>query len=257
MNCLEFRRQLLEDPYQSNDDLLEHEANCSECAAFSRKIRTQEAALRTLLKSPSPPPELAGKIRLGIEMEHRADAGRRVWFAAAASVLLMVGASMLSLFTERYQREHMSLAQNVIYHINDEARHLREPGPASPQRVHTVLARFGAELVGDIGRINFAAECVMQNRTGVHLILRGKQGPVTVFFMPGVQTSGAIPVGSQRFQGEIVPTRWGSLAVIGEQGEAIEPVITRATHAVRWPETSIGLAAIPHLGDKRVTQIDL
>jgi len=257
MNCLEYRRQLLQDPYQGSDELIEHEANCSECANFSREIRQQEASLRALLKTPNPPPELAENIRLGMRLEQRADTGRRVWFAAAASVLLMVGASMLSLFTERYEREHLALAQNVIYHIKDEAKHLRDPGPASPQRVKAVLARFGAELDGDIGRINFAAECVMRNRTGVHLVLSGKQGPVTVFFMPGEQAPGVIPVDSDRFHGEIIPTRWGTLAVVGEQNEDIDLVATRVRHAVRWPEVTPGRVAGTLNPARRIVQVEL
>ena len=240
MNCLEFRRQLLEDPYRNDPELREHEANCGDCAGFSRKMREQEALLHALLNSPSPPAGMAENIRLNIELEQRARTGRRLWFAAAASVLLMVGASLLALFGEHYQRGHMALAQSVIYHIEDEAGHLHEPGPAPATRVRAVLARFGAELTGDLGRVTFAAECVMRNRTGVHLILAGRQGPVTVFFMPDERTPEVIEVDSGRFHGEIVPTPWGSLAVVGEQGEPIEPVIERAERAVRWPEVNPG-----------------
>ena len=254
MNSLEFHRALLEDPYQNNPDLLEHEADCAECAAYSRKIRAQESALRALLNTPAPPPELAENIRLGIQMEQRANTGRRVWLAAAASVLLLVGASMFALFTERHQREHLAPAQNVIYHIEDEARHLRDPGPASPARVHAVLARFGAELSDNIGQIRFAAECVMRNRTGVHLILSGKQGSVTVFFMPEERTPEVVHVDSGRFHGEIVPTTWGAVAVVGEQGE---PIVTRAMHAVRWPVGTPGFAAVPPAGNERVVQVEL
>ena len=257
MNCLEFRRQLLQDPHQTAPELLEHEANCHDCERYSRKIRAQEAALRSLLNEVSPPPGLADRIRLGVRLERRASTGRRVWFAAAASVLLAVAVSMSSLFTQHYEREHMALAQNVIYHIEDEARHLRDPGPASPQRVHAVLARFGAELDGSIGRITFAAECVMRHRTGIHLILAGRQGPVTVFFMPGEQTARMIPVDSDRFHGEIVPTRWGSLAVIGEQGEPIEPIVTRVSRAVRWHTETPGLALRGPGPAPRVAQVEL
>ena len=242
MHCLEFRRRLLEDPYQNSKELLEHEASCPECATYSGKIRKQEASLRALLNSPAPPPELAENIRRGVRLESRTDVVRQVWFGAAASVLLVVGVSMFSLFSAHYQREHMPLAQNVLYHINDEARHLHEPGPVSTQRVHAVLARFGAELGGDIGQIRFVAECVMRNRTGVHLIINGQLGPVTVFLMPGEQIPAVMPVESDRLQGEIVPAHWGALAVVGEQGEPIDAIATRVAHAVHWPENGRALS---------------
>lgn len=256
MNCLEFRRLLPQDPYQQGKELLEHEAQCPECAKYAAKIRAQEALLKAVLHSPAPPPELAENIRLAVRLERRVDSGRRVWFAAAASVLLAVSVSMVSLFDKHYTREHMALAQNVVYHIEDEATHLRTPGPASPQRVHAVLARFGAELTGDIGRINFAGECVMRNRTGVHLVLSGKQGPVTVFLMPGERSQEMIPVDSERFHGEIMPTQWGTIAVVGEKGEEIEPIANRVAQAIRWPESASGIAANP-LGQRRVVEVML
>jgi hypothetical protein len=260
MNCLEFRRLLLQDPHQNTPELFEHEANCADCERYSRKIRAQESALKALLNEVAPPPELAENIRLRVRLEQRASVGRKAWYALAASILLMVGVSMSLLFTRHYEREHMALAQNVIYHIEDEARHLRDPGPAAPQRVHAVLARFGAELEGSIGRITFAAECVMRHRTGVHMILVGANGPVTVFLMPGERAARVIPVDADRFHGEIVPTRWGALAVIGEQGERIEPIVKRVRQGIRWPEAGPGLAARSPLSPglaPRVAQVQL
>lgn len=235
MDCLEFRRRLLQDPYENDGDLLEHEANCAECAHFSHSVRAQEAALRALLNSPAPPPELAENIRLSTQLEHPLGYARRAWFGAAASLLLAIGISMTSLFSEHHERAEMTLAQNVIHHIEDEASHLHDHGPASPARVGTVLARFGAKLVSDPGEVRFAAECVMRKRTGVHLVLRGDRGPVTVFFMPGEHLAAVTEVDSARFHGEIIPTEWGVLAVIGEHGEQVAPIAERMTRAVHWP----------------------
>lgn len=235
MDCLEFRRRLLQDPYQNDGQLLEHEANCAECAMFSKSVRTQEASLRALLNAPSPPPELAENIRLSTRLEHPVSYTHRAWFGAAASVLLAITISMTSLFNEHHERGSMALVQNVIHHIEDESDHLHDPGPASRARVSMVLSRFGAKLVGDPGEVRFAAECVMRKRTGVHMVLQGNQGPVTVFFMPGEQVAAVTEVDSERLHGEIIPTDWGVLAVVGENGEQIAPIAQRLTKAVRWP----------------------
>lgn len=245
MDCLEFRRRLLQDPYQSDAELLQHEANCAECAQYSKSVRTQEASLRALLNAPAAPPELAENIRLSTRLEHPRGYAHRVWFSAAASLLLAITISMGSLFNEHHERGNMSLAQNVIHHIEEEANHLHEPSLASPGRINTVLARFGAELVGDPGEVHFAAECVMRKRTGVHLVLQGDQGPVTVFFMPGEQLAEKTMVDSERFHGEIIPTEWGALAVVGENGELITPIAQRMTRAVHWPGGRDYLAAHP------------
>lgn len=236
MDCLEFRRQLLQDPSRTEPDLLKHESDCVECGHYAARLRQQEASLRGLLNTPAPPPELAENIRLAARMERRSGYVRRVWLSAAASLLIGISLSMFMLFDQQQERGNMLLARSVIHHIEDEAGHLREPGPASPDRVRGVLARFGAELVGDIGPVRFAAECVMRKRTGVHMVLSGEQGPVTAFFMPGEHADSASAIDSARFHGEIIPTEWGVLAVVGEQGEAIATIATRLAHGVHWPQ---------------------
>lgn len=252
MRCLEFRRELLQDPFAASEALLAHEAECGECARFSRRTRAQEAALRELLRSPEPPPELAERVRLAVRLEQQAERRRPLWLAAAASVMLAVTVGLVSLYERHIERGHMALTQSVVYHIEDEAKHLHEPGPASPQRVHEVFARFGAELAGDIGQINFAAECLMRNRTGIHLVVKGQHGPVTVFLMPGEKPARTIPVDTDRFDGEILPTAWGSIAVVGERGEPIEPLAIKVASQVRWGARPAGLAGLDQSGGQQL-----
>lgn len=233
MNCLEFRRRLLADPFCKDGDLLEHEARCPQCAPFAQDVRGKEVRLRTVLQSVAPQPGLAERIRLAAGFERRA-AMRRWWYAAAASVLVAIGVSLLSVMTTAIERGNVALAQSVLHHIDDEAHHLREVGPVSAQRVSRVFGRFGAELLSDIGPVNFAAECLMRRRNGVHLVMPGGAGPITVFYMPGETLSGLLKVRSPRFVGEIIPTEWGSIAVVGEAGESLEGLGERLAAAVRW-----------------------
>lgn len=241
MNCLDFRRRLLADPFCKDEDLLAHEASCADCAPFARETRAQEIALRNLLQETPVPEGLAERIQLAARFEHREETKRRWWYAAAASILLMVGVSMFSVWHTTVERSELSLAQSVLNHIDDESSHLRAARTLSNGQVKFVFDRFGAELAGNIGQVNFAAECPMRHRTGVHLVLPGKMGPITVFYMPGEMTDAVLPVDSTRFQGEITPTAWGSIAVVGESGENIEGMGEKLADAVRWPADSRSL----------------
>ncbi|MCB1785962.1 MAG: DUF3379 family protein [Chromatiaceae bacterium] len=244
MNCLDFRRQLMADPTTHDSVLLDHEDNCAGCASFAREVRAQEAALRSVLLEPTPPAGLDDRIRLAARLERRNAANSRWWYAAAASVLLLIGASMASLWTTAVQRSDESLAQAVLNHIDDEASHLRTAHAVSRERVKWVFQRFGAELAGDIGQVNFAAECLMRHRNGVHLVLPGQMGPVTVFFMPGEMTDDIIQVESTRFVGQVLPTHWGSIAVVGELGEPLDGLGQRLASAVRWPDPGLASSAV-------------
>ena len=242
MNCLEFRRLLLQDPFANDPAMHEHEQDCRQCNQYAQEQRAHERQLRDMFNEITPPPELAENIQLAVRLDRRVQSRRQVSFAAAASVLLIVGATITSLVNERWERGNMALAQSVLNHIDDEAHHLREAGPVSRSRVNFVFARFGAALTEDIGQINFAAECLMRKSNGVHLVLPGKNGPITAFFMPGETPGKVIPVKSERFQGRIAPTAWGSVAVVGEHGENLEGMAERLAKAVHWPqaEQSVG-----------------
>jgi len=234
MNCLEFRRRLLEDPYDTDIALAQHEDHCDQCAPYARQIRAQETQLRAMLNDISPPPELAENIRLEASFEQQGRSRRQVWYAAAASVLLIIGATTASLVTETWERGNMALAQSVLNHIDDEAHHLRSAGPTAPQRVANVFERFGATVTGNLGQVNFAAECLMRKSNGVHLVVPGKLGPVTVFYIPGEYSDTVININSSRFHGVITPTSWGSVAVVGEQGETLDAMARQMANAVQW-----------------------
>lgn len=236
MDCLDFRRRLLADPFCSDEELNRHEAACPRCADFARELKAQELRLRGMFKAIAPPEGMAERVRLAARFEQRAALRRRWWYGAAAGVLVAIGVSMVSLFTTSLERSDVALAQSVIHHIEDEAHHLHEVGPVKAGRLKWVFERFGAELTADIGPVNFAAECPMRRRNGVHLVLPGSRGPITVFFMPGEMTDVDLPVRSLRFAGHILPTAWGSIAVVGEEGEPLRGLGERLAAAVDWPQ---------------------
>ena len=249
MNCLDFRRRLLTDPLAGDEDLLAHEATCTTCAPFARDLRAREIRMRSLLQNVVPPPGLAERVSLAARFQQRAERRRQWWYSAAAGVLLAVGVSMASLFSTSIERTNVALAQSVINHIEDEASHLRAAHPIPTTRVNGVFERFGAELAADIGPVHFAAECLMRQRNGVHLVMPGRMGPVTVFFMPGEMADTTMPVASARFNGEIVPTHWGSIAVVGEAGESVDGLGERLAAAVRWPDPVQAGVSVPVVGE--------
>ena len=257
MNCLDFRRQILADPFCKDVAVLAHEADCPSCAPFAREIRAQEVRLRSALQEISPPEGMAERIQLAARFDQRSTVRRRWWYSAAATVLMAVGVSMVSLFSTSIERGNVALAQSVINHIEDESRHLREVQAVSSGRLNRVFERFGAELAGNIGTVNFAAECLMRNRTGVHLVMPGQMGPITVFFMPGEMTESSMPVSSTRFSGKILPTAWGSIAVVGENGEPLDGLGERLAAAVNWPKQDLAESGLLDRGivsGARITQ---
>lgn len=235
MNCLEFRRRLLIDPMALDSDLQAHESGCPSCTAFVRDLRAKEVGLRNLLLDVKAPEGMAERIQLTARFEQNATSLQRWWYGAAAAMLLTVTGSMLALWHTTLERADLALAQSVFDHIDDEIYHLHEAEPVSAARVKYVFERFGASLTNEIGAVTFAAECLMRKRNGIHLVMPGDMGAVTVFFMPEELSKTKQVLSSGRFEGRILPTTWGSIAVVGEIGEPINGLGERLAAAVHWP----------------------
>jgi hypothetical protein len=247
MDCLTFRRQMLEDPGRHDAELAAHEHGCPRCAAFARSLRADEAKLHEALNV-TPPPELTERIQLAISFgETRRRPSRAQWLSIAAAGLLAVAAGTLGWLTYFHKPyADLSLERSVLNHVQDETRHLYAAGPADAGDLHDVFERFGAQVSEQaLGTVNFAGICMMRRNRGVHLVLRGEMGPVTVFFMPGEQATKPMQLDTERFAGVIEPTSWGSIAVVGEHGEELMPVLHRARRAVNWPAERISAAYLP------------
>jgi hypothetical protein len=243
MNCLEFRRRLTIDPLDEDDALRAHEEGCDNCMRFARQIRADEIRLRAMLRAVTPPEGMEGRIRLAVRTERHAVTRRRWWYGAAAGVMIAVTGGLLSVGTTMLGGDGAELAQSVLEHIEDESAKLRRVDPVAAGVVRFVFSRFDARLVDDIGPVLFAAECPMRHQNGIHLVLPGQAGPITVFFMPGEVTDSDISVRSSRFHGYVTPTTWGSIAVVGERGEDLGGMGERLAQAVDWPLD--GTAGLP------------
>jgi hypothetical protein len=234
MDCLGYRRRLLEDPAQHSPELDEHEAGCPACAQFARRTRADEARLRAALNVPAPE-GLAERIELAASFQKRPRSRSRRLLAAAAGIAVLAIALPAAWFLSPLERRGLDLAQSVLQHVRDEVHHMREVGPVPEWQLDALFGAYGARLTGALGPVNFAARCLMRKKTGIHLVMPGERGPITVFFMPAETVAKMQPVADERFAGYVEPTGWGSIAVIGEAGEPLEGMAGKLMEKVEWP----------------------
>jgi len=142
-----------------------------------------------------------------------------------AAVLLLGFVAVISSFvTNRLgDSDSQALDQVVLQHINDELHHLQDHKNLSVQQVNSVLKDHGSKLKALPGRtINYAGACPIRNKQGAHVIVDSAEGPITVLFMPGEFVGQRSQLEDGRFQGIIIPTRQGSMAIVGEDPQQIE-----------------------------------
>ncbi|UCE88228.1 MAG: DUF3379 family protein [Pseudomonadota bacterium] len=232
MNCLEFRRRITAEPVCSDAEVELHRRMCRSCAAFARRQQGFERQLRSVIKRINTPDTLGARIllRQGTAATHLHRARRTRLFAAAATVLLSVGL----VFGVAMAPATPSLAQTVVAHVNGELHHLTDRNAVKLAQLNDVFARYGTALTQGIGTVHYAGACTIRKYSGVHMVLQGEKGVVTVLFMPREHRLMRTPIMDRRFDGVIVPTPVGSMAIVGERGEPLGEIEQRIGQALNY-----------------------
>ena len=225
MNCLEYRRLMTIEPSSRDPELLGHAGKCAACAAFGERLQHFERDLEKTLAVDAPE---GLESRILLRQSVKATRARRAWnqriYAVAATMLLTVGVVSGWMLTKYTQRVQAPLDQLVLNHIHDEEGHLNDRHDVQLAELNQVVNRFGVRADALPALVNFAHPCPMRKDQGAHLVLAGKQGPVTVLIIPGEQLSERMAIRDERFEGYVLPTRYGALAIVGEHGEQLDEI---------------------------------
>lgn len=229
MNCLEFRRQFLSDPYTSTADLAEHRLACQPCQRFATQTLAMEHVLKEAAKV-DVPEGLASRILLRQRLETRRDTIRRngLW-AIAATFVLSIGLAIYFPTTAP-----LSLEASVLAHVEDEQRHMNAHDNVSFDTVNQRMRKYGMQLKQPVATVNFAMSCPMRFSRGFHMVLQGDHGPVTVLMMPGDYIAQRKHVADQRFQGVVMPTQLGSMAILAENAQDLASIEKRLQTSLQF-----------------------
>ena len=223
MNCLDVRRLLLADPGSEDRDVHVHVRNCPDCAGFLQGLSAFESDLQQAAKL-EVPEGLASRIIFKQQSIALQNYNRRRTLTMVAS--LMFGLMVLTYHFIAYDPfgiKQDSLDQIALQHVKGELHHLEDRYNLSVHQLNSVLKNHGSKLTALPGRtINYAGSCPIRKNNGVHVVVNGARGPITVLFMTGEFVTQRSELKDQHFKGVIIPTRHGSMAIIGEDPKEIE-----------------------------------
>ncbi len=230
MNCEQFRRALLINPYTRDPGFRAHVGRCRACARAAADTLAFERRLRAAL---------AAEVEdAGVTPRSGAVVSERVWrplLLAVVPLLLIaawIGLRGLSLGTD--------WEGLVIDHIRAEPSHLRTAAPVPWRRVQALLRELDIEVDSRLGPVTYAGRCVIGPRRGVHLVVPGERGPVTLLLLPGTVARRQHRFAASGLAGLVVPAGFGDLAVVGQPGEALEPILHRFLAGVSRPSDGLG-----------------
>ncbi len=235
MTCLEARREITAAPCWPSAALRRHVAECEACARALWREQGFDRRLREALTVPVPE-ELAERLLLTQTTRHRSRL-RPSFMALAASLLLALALGVTWQLGVRPVSEAQALNQYVAAHLEHEPESLTTTTPVNLGTVEKLLNQYGLHLSGDVGNIVYARRCPTPNGTGVHLVVRTAEGPVTFIYMPEQRVGSRVNLDTNGHRGYVTQFGKGAAALVGTPSEALEAVARRLAAAIRLADS--------------------
>ncbi len=225
MNCDDFIQQLMQDPHCKDADFMRHKSSCADCARAWDEEMAFESRLRQAASIDLPP--LHCDPQAVVSWWQRP----RVWIAGG---VLLLALTLTGLHLSRYLFAEERLPQLVLQHIDKEPLLLRRHERLPVDEVAHKLADQGFMLLKIPQNVVAAEPCWMRRGRGMHLVLAGRNGPVTILLMP--QESAAAPhaITAPSKNGLLLPTDFGVMAVVGAPGEPVAEMAQEMRKELRW-----------------------
>ncbi len=231
MNCLAYRKRLLEDPQAVTKEMHAHRDRCHSCAAFTQRVECFETNLRPAVRV-APPEGLAERIllrqSLGEEAPVTAPSRRRLLSLAASVAIVSIGLGAV-LYRWRGGQDHLTkpeLARELVAHLLGAHR----PGlgavthAVEADEINTLLARVGYVDSEALGAVDNAWPCTFRDQPTAYLVLRGKVGPVVALVLPQALAARSHRFAGPYLNGVVMPCGHGTVAVMAQTNTDLEAV---------------------------------
>lgn len=238
MNFSDFKKRLGAEPRSRDPELLqamdsnpEFRQAAQEAEEFENKLETAMA-----LDVPAEVFQLVATVpeRFPNGEVRKAPSGWR-WLAAAAVFVAAVGFAGYTWYESTFHWD--SVNDFVVDHwAVDGAKFLQEAdGQAVEQTVaEKMFASLDMRLSPALAqRIDTLSKCKTPDGRGVHMVITTDQGPVTVIFMPKVETVEGHIMDLAQMQAATLELESGSAVIIGPNEEIIASVYAMARDGIR------------------------
>lgn len=211
-------------------------------AAFDARLRAVMHAVQApadlqarLLRIPDLAAEQSGEVNTTTaQLPAANDPGflRRL-LPAAAALLLAIGIGLY------YQPDlNAALAGEIFGHIYKEEPNFGDGTALSLSEVNARIAPFTGEALqpeaSEALEVSFAKDCYIARQRTMHLVVKGKTGPVNVMMIPGQVVDSEVRIADQRFNGLVTPASGGTLVVVGNKQEPISATRDQVASSLHW-----------------------
>jgi hypothetical protein len=238
MNFSKYKKQLWAEPRSQDPELLEARASSAEFRAEAAEAAEFEDKLEAAF-AVDVPFEVLHQIRT-IPVLARPDDSRTFarpwrWVALAAGVFTAVGVASVAWYESTFQWD--SVNDYVVEHwAVDGAEVLGQADGHAVERAAAdrIFASFGMQVSPSLAeKIDTVHRCRTPGSRGAHMVITTDQGPVTLIFMPEVDTVEGHILTFDHLVAATLELDHGSAVVIGPNEEIIAAVYAMARDGIR------------------------
>lgn len=238
MNFSEFKIILGAEPRSRDPGFLHARDSDPAFRAAAQKAAEFEDKLEAALLIGAPQ-ELRQRIaRIPEQPEAEAEpASRRSWrlLAAAAAVVAALGIAGVAWYESTYHWD--SVDDYIVDHWTvdgEQFLELADGEPVDQVTADELFASYGMQLSPALAqRIDILGKCHTPGSSGAHMVISTDQGPVTLIFMPKVETVDGHILAFDHLLAATLQLDRGSAIVIGPSEEIIAPVFAMARDGIR------------------------
>jgi len=223
MDCSEFERRLLIDPESPDVAIAARQRVCTNAPSQLAEAMVFEHRLRAALQI-DVPQDLVQRVCASLPAEAPAASSAPRWraFALAASLMLTLAASFGLWMSQQSPTER--LIQASVLHLAHEPFALSRTGRVP----HTLVARMFTEsgLRLDVAAldVSYLNRCPLDGQLSMHIVMPGKEGPVTVFFVPHAAAIERMDIHAAMVAVRTMPFASGALVMLAESNQDFDRI---------------------------------
>lgn len=210
MNCLDFRRFRLSDPYSTDAESLSHRAECEACHGFENEVRKLDKQISKAL-TVEVPEGLAARILLNQSLQSKPRKPTRwYWLSMAASFFLAAGVIGFMSLTE-------AVEEALVQHLNWEEPIVNSMMmPVQQPQIRQVLNSINLESTAALENVVFASTCIINGELVAHLVLEDENHQFTLVLLPQklIDVDKVLEFDGERWRGVISPYQSGSTMAV-------------------------------------------
>ncbi len=232
MDELKFRKNAFSDPNCKDKDFFDEKNASKENLQLVDELLDFDKQLATAMNVKTPT-GLAERIKLNQTLgQYNTERNwNKKMLAMVASVLIIF--SMV--FTFLSPTSSLTVLQNdVLAHVINEPTKLLADQNKSVSDANKIIKNFGGKLTLADARFNYVGSCAVGGDDGVHLVMAGSKGAVTVFLIPNATQVNASHFSNDRFDAQLFPIDKGMMAVVGNKGEALDKFKKQLAPSINW-----------------------